>query len=983
MIRGLIDNFARFTYRSFRAPVTSYCNLETTEGDTALVSQDGSLVSLLRVTGINRMIGGDEFDALETQVGDLMNPFMAEVGHRMEFGFSRDPDASKLIVRTAQEPSINTTRRLGLKLDDIHEARLEKLSQHCSAEDTIIALWTLPTALPKAERKASRNRRVKTMASVPQGAHAQTTDSELDSLRNPHESFVTTMTLESQSFGVVLELLSCHEALRIMRTMLFPQFTSPQWRASLPGDPLPVRVPESATETDLSYLLYPAIEDQLFPQDAEVINPRTVRLGPTFHSPVVMSLGPQKPQPFQRLFNSLLTGRIPWRMNIVLEGDGLSAIAMKSLLASLFHFTNRDNKRINRAIEILRQQDEANNQSMRFSACFDTWGDTVEQAQSRASTLARAIQSWGSCDVEEMLGDPLMGVCAAVPGVTLSQPATVMAAPVGDIARMLPLTRPMAPWKEGAILLRSPDGRLMPYQPGSSLQNASVELVVAPMGFGKSVFLNANNMALSMSPGLTELPYILILDIGPSSRGMITLLRDSLPPDRRHLVVYQRLQMHESSSMNPFDTLLGCRTPLPYHSTFLANFLTLLATPIGLDAPYDGVPGIVEKIIKSVYEEFSPGRSPKLYDAGICAEVDDLIDELDLPIDSHTTWWDVTDSLFEGGHIHHATLAQRYAVPLLSDLASLVRQENFTRVYGHSTPAGETLTNFMWRTFIEAIDSYPILKSPTRFDLGDSRIVSLDLAAIAPKGSPSADRQTALMYMLARHIGAKKIYLHEDDAPFIHAPYRSYHATITRSLASALKRICNDEYHRTAGIPTVRAQTLEDVREGRKRNILITLASQRPDDFDEAIVDLATSVFVFGAGNEQQIERVTAQFGFPAYAKYLLKYRINKPDARGANLLTWFKTSKGAIHQYQTLTLSAREMWAYSTTAEDMALRDQLTAKLGSSPARDILVNRFPDGTAKPYIDHLSAQQDAEDPEGIIAQMVKELSTLTPTALAA
>ena len=980
MFAQVADNAMRFLYRSLRAPVTCYCDLETVEGNTALVGTDGSLVSLLRITGINRMIGGDDFDDLGIQVADTLNPFMAEVGHRMEFVFERDPDASRSIIENAQAASIKTTERLGLALDDVHAARLEKLAEHCSAEETIVALWTLPTTLPKAERKTSGKRRAKAMIDIPQGVHAQTADSSLDSLRNPHESFVQTILLETQAIGVSLELLDNHEALRVMRTMLFPAFTAPDWRARLPGDPLPVRVPDSTGKGDLSSVLYPAIEDQIFPQDAEVINPRTVRVGTTYHSPVIMSIGPQKPQPFQRLFNSLLTSRIPWRINITLEGDGLSAITLKATLASLFYFTNRANRRINRAIEQLRAQDEANNESVRFSACFDTWGKTLELSQSRASTLARAIQSWGSCDVEELLGDPLIGVCATIPGLTRAQPATVMAAPVSDVAALLPLTRPMAPWKDGAVLLRSPDGRLMPYQPGSSLQTASVELVVAPMGFGKSVFLNANNLALAMTPGLTELPYILILDIGPSSRGMITLLRDALPPEKRHLAVYQRLQMRAESSMNPFDTLLGCREPLPYQKTFLANFLALLATPVGADAPYDGVTGLVDKLIKNAYEEFSPNRSPKLYDSGICTEVDAIIEDLDWPINSHTSWWDIVDALFDADRIHAATLAQRYAVPLLSDLMSLVRQERFSRVYGHNTPTGETMVEFMYRAFLEGIDTYPILKSVTQFDLGDSRIVSLDLAAIAPKGSPAADKQTALMYMLARHVGAQKIYLHEDDTPLVYEPYRQHHARLTRDLASALKRICNDEYHRTAGIPTVRAQTVEDVREGRKRNILITLASQRADDFDEAVIDLSTSVFVFGAGNDAQIDRIIKQFGFPDYAKYLLKYRINKPDARGANLLSWFKTNKGVSHQYQTLSLSARELWAYNTTAEDMALRDQLTARVGSKIARDILVSEFPSGGAKAHIHHLAAQQGADDPEEVIGQLVDKLAALQKQA---
>ncbi|MBS1045219.1 hypothetical protein JK200_14960, partial [Gluconobacter cerinus] len=51
-----------------------------------------------------------------------------------------------------------------------------------------------------------------------------------------------------------------------------------------------------------------------------------------------------------------------------------------------------------------------------------------------------------------------------------------------------------------------------------------------------------------------------------------------------------------------------------------------------------------------------------------------------------------------------------------------------------------------------AIKKYPTLSEPTQLDLGDARIIVLDLARVAPQGSESANRQTALMYMLGRYL---------------------------------------------------------------------------------------------------------------------------------------------------------------------------------------------------------------------------------------
>ena len=52
-------------------------------------------------------------------------------------------------------------------------------------------------------------------------------------------------------------------------------------------------------------------------------------------------------------------------------------------------------------------------------------------------------------------------------------------------------------------------------------------------GSGKSVLSNAINLALCLSGGITRLPRIAIIDIGPSSSGLISLLKEALPPDQQ------------------------------------------------------------------------------------------------------------------------------------------------------------------------------------------------------------------------------------------------------------------------------------------------------------------------------------------------------------------------------------------------------------------------------------------------------------------
>ena len=119
-------------------------------------------------------------------------------------------------------------------------------------------------------------------------------------------------------------------------------------------------------------------------------------------------------------------------------------------------------------------------------------------------------------------------------------------------------------------------------------------------GSGKSVLSNAMNLSLALQGGLERLPRIAIIDIGPSSSGLISLLQEALPRSKRHLVSYHRLRMTPDYAVNPFDTQLGCRFPTSLERSFLVNFLTLLATPLGADHPYDGIPDLAGMVVDEI-----------------------------------------------------------------------------------------------------------------------------------------------------------------------------------------------------------------------------------------------------------------------------------------------------------------------------------------------------------------------------------------------
>ena len=84
-----------------------------------------------------------------------------------------------------------------------------------------------------------------------------------------------------------------------------------------------------------------------------------------------------------------------------------------------------------------------------------------------------------------------------------------------------------------------------------------------------------------------------------------------------------------------------------------------------------------------------------------------------MPLDDLTTWWEVVDALFERGYIHEAIQAQRYAVPVLADIATQIAL-NQGILYGYDKDIREKARTAL----VDASEAYVVLKEPTRFDLG-------------------------------------------------------------------------------------------------------------------------------------------------------------------------------------------------------------------------------------------------------------------------
>lgn len=979
-----------------KKPMSSFCFLETgVSGEHVLVGKDGSLATVVRVDGARMILGSDEMANLVDRLTIKLSSHFSRPGHAMQVWFARDPDYSPLLIRNLMKQPRRVAERLSLNLADLFSERESYLPRWIIWEGNYLVLWTRLSVLTKKELERAKLE-LKAPAAWPIMADAQNVNLAVRSLHDRHRSYVSSVLADLRDVGIRATALEVHEALRAVRCAVYPDTTGSDWRPYLVGDPIPRRRPEVQTR-DASHIFWPRLDDQIFDRESEIVSPRVVRVGDRLFAGIDMQIGPQELLPFTDFLRRMIdTEEFPWRVSFLLESEGMSTLGIKSFIAAIFTLTNSENRQIRDAIKMLEHLKSQGEVMIRFRTSFATWAPAGEMrlVEERASRLQRAVESWGYCSATPLAGDPLAGAFSSALGLDVASTAPAGIPPLRDALYMLPWNRDASPWSAGSVLFRTPDGRPWPYQPGSSQQDTFIDLVFAPPGKGKSVWMNTTNLATCLSPMATtgtggmQLPRISIIDIGPSSAGLISLIKEALPADRRHEVAYHRLRMKKEYAINPFDTQLGCRKPLPLERSFLVNFLSVLGTPVGETSPPEGLPDIAGAAVDVLYDIFSDHNTkgrPKLYTPDEDKSVDREIARCGIQIGKQEAWWTVVDKLFAHNRPHVAMLAQRHAVPKLEDMVVAIREPSISDVLGTAKiQTGELVTDVFSRMISTAVREYPVLTLPTKFDIGSARIVALDLDEVAPRGGGPSDKMTALMYMLARFVLAKDFYLNEEVIDAMPLAYHKYHRQAIRRIRETPKRLVYDEFHRTQTQERVREQVLTDMREGRKWGVHIVLASQLLGDFTRSMVDMASGIWIMGVGNDRAAEEASQIFGLSNTATAIVKRDLRGPGPKGAPFLAVLNLKDGKHEHLLYNTLSPIETWAFSTTAEDAQLRNRLYDQLGAIEARKRLGRRFQSGSAKMdierrvagYVERGESEEHAQD--GVIQELVREIVAMPP-----
>lgn len=946
----------------------------------ALEMSDGTLVSFLLVRGARTNLREFDVGTKAAKIAQKLAAYMnTGRGDTHSFGiyFLHDPFTAKQVFDQKIAPMLATARRFGGNADRFMEDLRSRLVHRAAEEMTLFTIRTHMRALRKEEyavaEKQYRNMigaimksgaGVKNMARALHSPYGQALLSRSLPILQRHEGLVTTLLSDfnSRDIGLSMTLLGIRETFERVQRFADREIPfRPGWTARLFGQEGTTLTPTGDSPATLSLGMQVLTRKIV----GEIDSVETAKIGNTWYGTTVMELGPVSPRrnPSQTLFSTLMQkikeAAIPMCMSFEILPKGLEYNKLNQFFNSFLGAIGTNNRQIRTAYQELRQYEEEHGKTdptIGLRVGLSTWGNSKERAEKALLELNLAVQGWGGAQPNSETGYPDLARLASIPEFKPDNHAPILPAPLTDAVYMSPIMRAASPWDYGQLLFKTNDGVIYPVGIGTSKHASYVCGIFAPSGYGKSFLTNRIHSSLALSPGAQQVPYITNIDVAPSGEGSLRLLRTILPESMHSQMVYYKVLNHEDYCVNPHDVQLGCYQPTGPEWDFLTSVYEEVFEGIG-----EEMNKLIDAMLTEAYRYFHPdSTTARIWQSGDDPVVAAALEKVGFHIapDKEVTVYQVVDALFAAGDIENARIAQRYAVPRMEDMGRILKSERMIGLYGTAKAAtGEALLDKAVRDVITATSAFPVIASVTRKDLDNSRIKVIDLQNVLSGSSASSLKFAGMMYMYARHLGARNYFLDVDEIKTICRPaYLEYQVKRVREIQQTPKVLTYDEWHNVNRVKGMMSLNIKETRETRKFRVYVNFISQYVTDAPEEVLNGMTTIMVVGQASTSQNTKTKAILGLSDTDFEILEGELN----RIGRIWAWFKLRDGQVTALLNNEVGPLETWCYTTDDKDTPLRNALTDLIGETAAVLLLAEEFPSGSAATYLDRRSRSMSAE-----------------------
>lgn len=974
----------------FEGDADSLCQLRCPVDETTLLTNKDQLMSVIRVRGNRKLMGAPEFEKASGNVAAITaGLFKSGTGnlHSLAFAFRSSPEGSSRVLKEAFEPTLNTARRMGVQDFEGFESQITKLAGLCSEESSYMVFFSHPSGLSPAERTRIQEWRLATMEEYAKKAPGLRLDDELGQrprmpapmLMARHQSalanFLKSMQadIDANGAGLLIDVMPVGAGLGLLRRHLDATGFPTTWKPRLLGDavtPAAWKRPNNAM-----HLMPLRIGRQLVPSKSiEVFSDvELVKRDGIYYGGLVMTVLPESgSEPFHALADRI--GRaIPYSCSMELIPNGTVQRGVDRAFAGVVGAMGDYNKAVKGAWRHLKEMVRQGVYVGAMRMCFSTWAKSEREAVDNLAFLKSSLESWGSATVTNETGGPAVLALASAPGYTSRMPAAYLPGPLTELCRMLPLFRPESVWDAGQLITHTREGRPYPIAWGSVLQNYWGTAIFAPTGSGKSFLINMINEGILFSPGLENLPYIAMVDVGPSAKNVVLKAKAQLPERLARQILYLRLRNEAKYSVNPFDTQLGCDRPTPVDRDAVISVLSTIAPNLGQEGEK-----FLGFVVDEAYKQFGR-KSPtqRRWQSSLNPELHQKVLSTGFQFQETTFVWEVVDGLMRAGHPEDALVAQRYAVPRMPDLVKACRSTEILNAYKNTpTTTLEGIIDVFSRAIQTAQNEYALVYDYTQFDVGNARAVFVDLEELVTgDDSMESKRRSAMMMMFGRRLATRNYFLRWDELESIVPPdYVEYHRDRVKDLEEQLKFLEFDEVHYANGVESMKRRIGQDLRVGRKYKIVVMLASQLLGDFSQEVVNNCFNFFILGVGTKTSLQEIIDTFGLSESEAAVL---VNECTGPG-RMLALFKTTRGDTSQSLRTAASGLTAWSFSTSKDDDLVRREVAELTGDyMRALKTLAKVFPSGSARDALDLFrKRRKSAVHEQGIVHDFVE--ATVVP-----